>query len=175
MDEKPIGATEPQPAAARQRSSIDGTIDHMEEEFLELEQKSRPRLAWAAIVLVLLGAAVGAYFWFAAGEKASALGPPVPITGVLIEISQPRNLSEHDAAPQLFAWESIASRHDYLFTLKREGEQAALVEHTSKTSTLRLTPEEAARIGSGNYAWTVRARAREGAILGTGGGRFRVR
>jgi hypothetical protein len=146
----------------------------MEEEFKELERKSAPRWVLGVLALVVAGAAVGAYLWFAPG-RSGALAPPVQIQGVPIDISQPRNGSVLPAPPEMFAWESVADRDHYLFTLQLEGAPAALLERGIKSSTFRPTKEELLRLGPGSYVWIVRARTKDGTVLGTGHGRFRIR
>lgn len=168
-------ARDPKPPEAQEApSALSESISHMEEEFKELEGRSRPRWALAVLVLLLVGGAVGAYFWFGKGVGRS-LAPPVPIVGVQIDVTQPPNGSVLDETPPVFAWESVASRHDYLFMLKLDDATSAVLERSSKSSTLRLTQDDLKLVGKGSYVWIVRARSKEGTILGTGHGRFRIR
>ena len=152
-----------------------GSIAHMEEEFRELERMSRPRWPLALALVLLLGAAAAGWFWLGRTPRAASVARPVAVQGVPIEVSQPRNGSVLDAAPAVFAWESISGRSDYLFRLERDGAPAPLLERTSKTPKLELSEADAARLSAGRYVWTVRARAKDGKVLGTGTGRFQVR
>lgn len=152
-----------------------GSIAHMEEEFRDLERMSRPRWPLALAMVLLVGAAVGAYFWLGRPARHTAPARPLAVQGVLIEVAQPRNGSVLDAAPAVFAWESIAGRHDYVLRLERDGSAAALLERSSKTPKLELSGVDAVRLVPGDYVWTVRARAKDGKVLGTGIGRFRIR
>ena len=175
MGKPPNEVRNPQPPEEPEPSSgLTGTIAHMEEEFKELEQLNRPRWAMAIAALLLIGGAVGGYFYFVR-DRGASLAPPVPIEGVLMDVSQPPNGSVLDAPPPIFAWESVTSRHDYLFTLKLEKAPTALLERSSRSSTLRLTQDDSKLVGSGSYVWIVRARAKDGTVLGTGHGRFRIR
>lgn len=163
----------PQSPATPEPSDVKGSFSHMAEEFTELEGQHGPRWALLVAALVLIGAVAGAYYW-STTSRAERLAPPVPIEGVLIEVSQPRAGSTLDVAPQMFGWETVAGRDHYLFTVKLEDAPAAVIERSSKSSTLTLTQDEQKLLGSGNYIWIVRARAKDGTVLGTGHGRFRI-
>jgi len=154
---------------------LSGTIAHMEEEFKELEKMNRPRWPLAIGVVLLVGAAVGAYFWLGRSPESGRAVSSAPVEGVRIEISQPPNGSLLEGAPAAFVWESIAGRNDYLFSLMLESAPTPILERSSKTATLELSEEDAQRLGAGIYVWTVKARAKDGKILGTGTGRFRIR
>jgi hypothetical protein len=156
-------------------SGPSGSIAHMEEEFRDLERMSRPRWPLALAVVLLVGAATGAYFWLGRTPQQGSVARPLAMQGVPIDIAEPRNGSVLEAAPAVFAWESIAGRNDYLFRLEREGAATPLLERSSKTPKLELSEVDAGRLVPGRYVWTVRARAKDGSVLGTGRGRFQLR
>ena len=173
MAEAPKGPQVPQPPGTP-GSATAGSFSHMEEEYRDIEGQHGPRWALAVAALVLVGGSIGAYFYIRS-ERSVRLAPPVPIEGVLIEVTQPHNGATLDAAPPLFGWETVAGRDHYLFTLKLESGPTALIERNSKSSTLTLTKDDLKLLRSGSYIWVVRARTREGSVLGTGAGRFRIK
>lgn len=162
------------PTGPEAPSGPGGTIAHMEEEFKELEELNRPRKVLALAAILLIGGIVGGYFWFVR-DRSTVLAPPVPIEGVLIETSQPHVGAVLDPSAPVFAWESVASRDTYVFTIKLEGAPAPTIERNSKSSTVRLTEADLKLLAPGSYIWYVKARDKDGTILGTGHGRFRLR
>ncbi|HKQ62412.1 MAG TPA: hypothetical protein VJS92_14060 [Candidatus Polarisedimenticolaceae bacterium] len=150
------------------------SIEHMEEEVRELEGIGRPRWGLLLSGLVVAGLVIGSYIvWMRPAGRAS-LPPPAVDSGTPIEVAQPRP-GRFAELPTHYAWESVAGRSDYLFTLTMEGASMPLVQRVVKTPSLDLTPEEAGSLPAGKrYVWRVTAR-RDGQSLGSGQGRFELR
>lgn len=149
----------------------ESSIEHMVEEFQEVEGDSKGRrwLHWGFGILAVV-AVVVAFFLFP-GEKgdvatASRSGPAV------IQISEPKG-SRLTATPTTFAWDSVSGRSDYVFKLFIEGQPVPLIERQTKDPKITLTQEEGYKIQAGKtYVWTITARRRDGSSIGTGKGKF---
>jgi hypothetical protein len=159
--EKPQDHT-PHPEAA---------IEHMMEEFEELEGESKGRKWLNWIVLGFVVVAVVVVFFLIprsedTGVTASRSG------GVVIQLEEPKG-TRFSAPPTRFAWDSVTGRNDYIFRLFVEGAPTPVIERQTKDSFLTLTPEESYKLQAGKaYVWTLTARRRDGSSMGTGKGKF---
>lgn len=149
----------------------DAALEHMEEEFHELEGDTGARrwLPWVIGVLAII--AVAASFWFFPGAEKEA---PVVAGGLVIQTLEPRQ-GKLTEVPAGFRWESITGRYDYVFKLFVEGAPSPLFERQVKEPMVRLTTEERAQVlGGKSYVWTVAARRRDGSAIGTGKAKFQL-
>ena len=153
-------------------SHPEAALEHMEQEFHDLEGDTGTRkwLSWVIGVFALV--AVAATFWFfpSVGKEA-----PVVSGGLVIQTFEPRQ-GKLAATPDGFRWQSIAGRHDYVFKLFVEGAPSPpLLERWVKEPMLRLTSEERAQVVRGKaYVWTVTARSRDGSAIGAGKAKFQI-
>ena len=158
--------------SGRPHDAAESTLDHMAEEFEELEHDKPHPLRWVIAGLLLVGL-VAVIVVAASRPKA-----PQPVAesgqGERLELREPAQ-AKLSQSPSFFRWESIAGRHHYVFTLTAEKGEMKPIEKNVKNNNVTLTPADQAALTPGRtYLWRVVAVSETGQTIGSGAARFEL-
>jgi hypothetical protein len=145
--------------------------DRFEHEIEELETSAwhhNPTLVVLVLALVVVVGAGITYLFMTEKKQVKPTGPVV----MQLEMIEPRP-GKLGNTPTKFRWETISATKYYSFSLSGKGAASALLQRSSSSTSVSLTPEELSRLVKGaSYTWKVEAYSDTGKVLARGESAF---